>query len=155
MTRFLFAWLFVGTAMIGAATAYGDEALEEAIRKDRQMIEGTWRVIALEVNGNVSNEADARKLVVTNGSDGTWSLAVDGKEIAHGTSEIDPTKTPKTLDFTITEGDAKGKEFLGIYELGEKTRRMCFAGEGMERPKEFASPAGSGQILLRFEREPK
>jgi uncharacterized protein (TIGR03067 family) len=155
MRRLLFGLLFVGTAMIGAATARGDDALEEAIKKDRQMIEGTWRAVELQVNGNASNEADAKKFVVVNGSDGTWSLTLDGKEIARGTSEFDPTKTPKTLDFTITDGDSKGKQFLGIYELGEKTRRMCFAEEGKERPKEFASPPGSGQVLLRFEREAK
>jgi uncharacterized protein (TIGR03067 family) len=60
---------------------------------------------------------------------------------------------PKSLDFTPTEGDAKGQLFLGIYELGEKNRRMCFAPTGKERPSEFSSSRGSGHILLTFERE--
>jgi uncharacterized protein (TIGR03067 family) len=76
---------------------------------------------------NDAKEEDARKLSVVNGSDGTWRLLSEGKEISKGTSTIDPTKKPKSLDFTTTEGEEKGKPYLGVYELGEKTRKMCFA----------------------------
>ena len=84
------------------------------------------------MNGNKDGEEDARKLSVVNGSDGTWRLISEGKEISKGTSTIDPTKKPKPLDFTMTEGERKGKQYLGIYELGEKTRKMCFAPPGKE-----------------------
>jgi uncharacterized protein (TIGR03067 family) len=90
---------------------------------------------------------------VVNGSDGTWTLRSDDKEMNKGTSTIDPRKKPKTIDFTITEGEGKGNEHLGIYELGEKTRKLCFASPGKERPTEFSSAPGSGQILVTFERE--
>jgi uncharacterized protein (TIGR03067 family) len=85
-------------------------------------------------------------------SDGTWSIHTDDKVIK-GTSTIDPTKKPKTIDFTPTEGDGKGELHLGIYELGEKTRKLCFAPPGKDRPTEFSSMAGSEQILVTFERE--
>ena len=35
-------------------------------------------------------EEDAKKLTVVNGSDGTWNLRSEGKEISKGTSTIDP-----------------------------------------------------------------
>lgn len=103
------------------------------------------------MNGNKAGEEDARKLSVVNGSDGTWRLFSEGKEISKGTSTIDPTKKPKPLDFTTTEGE--GKQYLGIYELGEKTRKMCFVPPGKERPTEFTTTAGSEHILVTFERE--
>ncbi len=133
--------------------AWADDAKDEAIRKDHKLIEGTWKIIALEVNGNKAKEEDARKLTVVNGSDGTWVLYSEDKEVTRGTSTIDPTKKPKTIDFMATEGNDKDKKHLGIYELGEKTRKLCFAAPGKERPSEFSSPADSGIILAVFERE--
>jgi uncharacterized protein (TIGR03067 family) len=126
---------------------------DDAIKKDRKQIEGTWRVVALEANGNKAMEEDVKKLTVVNGADGTWSLVSEGSQISKGTSTIDPTKKPKTIDFTPTEGEAKGKLHLGIYELGEKTRKLCFAAPGKDRPAEFASMPGSEHILVTFERE--
>ncbi len=61
-------------------------------------------------------------------------------------------KTPKTLDFTPTEGDDAGKQYFGIYELGENNRKMCFAPLGKGRPSDFSSSPGSEHICLTFER---
>lgn len=135
------------------ASAFADDATNQAIQRDRNQISGTWRVVALIVNGESMMEQDARKFTVVNGSDGTWSLRSEGREIGKGTSTFDPTKNPKTIDFTSTEGEDAGREFLGIYELGENTRRMCFAPLGKERPIEFSSTPGSEHICLTFERE--
>jgi uncharacterized protein (TIGR03067 family) len=143
--------LVVGSFLTSLATA--DDAKDEAIKKDRRQIEGTWRIVALEVNGNKANEEDAKKLSVVNGTDGTWSLLSEGNEISKGNSTFDPTKKPKAIDFTPTEGEGKGNQYLGIYELGDKTRKMCFAPPGKGRPTEFVSSAGSEIILLTFERE--
>ena len=98
------------------------------------------------------SEADARKLTVVNGSDGTWSLRSEGNEISRGTSTFDPTQKPKHIDFTPTIGDVKDKLHLGIYELGDDVRKLCFAPAGEDRPRGFSSESGSGNILVRFER---
>ena len=138
MRNSFFGFLVVGvllTAIVAIASA-GD-AKDEAIKKDRKQIEGTWRVVALEVNGNKVKEEDAKKLTVVNDSDGTWSLRSEDKEVS-GTSTIDPTKKTKTIDFTVTEGEGKGNQYLGIYELGEKTRKLCFAEPEKGRPTEFS-----------------
>jgi uncharacterized protein (TIGR03067 family) len=129
------------------------DAKDEAIKKDRKQIEGTWRLVALEVDGNKAKEEDAKKLTVVNGSDGTWSLRSEDKEISKGTSTIDPTSKPKTIDFIPTEGQGKGNQYAGIYESGEKTRKLCFAPVGKDRPTEFSSMPGSHYILVVFERE--
>jgi uncharacterized protein (TIGR03067 family) len=147
-------FLVVGALLtvIGALAA-ADDAKDEAIKKDRKQIEGTWRAVSLEVNGEKFKEEDAKALTVVNGADGSWSLRDQGDERSKGTSTIDPTKNPKTIDFTTTIGDDKGKLCFGIYELGEKTRKLCFAPPGMERPTEFSSKTGSGHYLVTFERE--
>ena len=154
MRRSLFGLLVVGALLTAmAAIASADDAADEAIKKDRKQIEGTWRVVALVVNGNAVPEEDAKKLTVVNSADGTWSLRSEDQEIGNGTSTIDPTKKPKTIDFTPTDGEGKGKKHLGIYELGDKTRKLCFAPSGRERPAELSSTPGSENTLITFERE--
>lgn len=146
--------LLVGVLLTVIATiAPADDATDEAVKKDRKQIEGTWRAIALVVDGNTVMEEDARKLIVINGSDGTWSLRSEGKDISKGTSTIDPTKKPKTIDFLATEGEGKDNAYLGIYEIGENTRKLCFAPTGKARPIEFSSTPGSEHVLITFERE--
>lgn len=138
-------------AMPGLTRA--DDAKDQATRKDRQLLEGTWRIVGLEINGNKAMDEDARKLTVVNGPGETWSLLSEGKEVAKGTNSLNPTTKPKTIDFTITEGGGKGNVHLGIYELGEKSRKLCFAPVGKDRPSEFKSTAANEQILVTFERE--
>ena len=98
-------------------------------------------------------EADIRKLSVINGTDGTWTLRVDGKAIASGTSTFDPQANPKTIDFTPENGETKGELYLGIYELGPQVRRLCFAPPGKPRPEAFQTRMGDGRILVTFERQ--
>jgi uncharacterized protein (TIGR03067 family) len=152
-----YALFALGSSLVLAVTAAltAADAKDEAIKKDRKKYEGTWQVVALEVDGNKANEEDAKKITVINEADGKWAIEVEGKVVARGTSEIDPTKKPKTVDLTMTEGDDKGKTFLGIYEFGDDTRKVCLAQAGKDRPTEFAVPAGSGHILAVLKRVKK
>lgn len=155
MSRFLAGCLYTGTMFIVIGGLAGaDDPREQAIRKDRKQIAGTWRALALEVNGDVAAKEDARKITVVNGPDGSWSIRSDDQEISRGTSTIDPLENPKTIDITVTEGDGAGNLYLGIYELGENTRKLCFAPSGEKRPTDFYSAPGSQHIFVTFEREP-
>ena len=154
MKRLYLITFALGSLLLGVGfLAAADDAKQDAIKKDRKKYEGTWRVTSLEINGNKSTEEDAKKITVVNKADGTWILQVDGGKITEGTSEIDPTKNPKTIDFMETEGDNKGKIVLGIYELGDDARKLCYAEPGKERPSDFSAPAGSGRVLVEFKRE--
>ena len=148
---------FIGLLVVGFLltpfAAIADDSKDEAIKKDRKQIEGTWRIVALEADGKKAMEEDAKKLTMVNGPDGTWSLRSEDKEISKGISTFDPTTKPKSIDFTPTEGEGKGDQNLGIYEIGENTRTMCFAPPGKDRPTEFSSKPGSQRILIMFQRE--
>lgn len=141
--------LFIG-GIAFSTIAYADDAQD-----DMQRIEGTWIITELVVNGNRVKEEDFQKIRVVNGADGTWSLRVEGKEISRGTNVFDPKMTPKTIDFYPTDGEGKNNKYLGIYELGENTRKLCFVEAGKTRPNEFSSEAGSDRILITFERMKK
>jgi len=125
---------------------------EEATKNDHLAIEGTWRAISLEVNGNPVGADDVKKITTENGRDGEWTLLVDGKDVAEGTSTIDPTVTPKTIDFKTTKGNNAGQTSFGIYEMSGKIRKLCIAEQGKPRPADFSATAGSGRMLVVFER---
>jgi uncharacterized protein (TIGR03067 family) len=146
--------LSIGLVLVGGLVLAGD-AKDEAIKKERKKYEGTWQVVSLEVDGNKASEEDAKKITVINEANGKWRIEIDGKVVSQGTSEIDPTKKPKTVDLTETEGDNSGKTSLGIYELEDDTRKVCVARTGEKRPTEFAAPAGSGNILAVLKRMKK
>jgi uncharacterized protein (TIGR03067 family) len=145
--------LAVAGLLIAMATfATADDAKDEAIKKDRKQMEGTWRATALIVNGETFTQENANALTVVNGADGTWIIRDRGTEKSKGTSTIDPTKSPKNIDITPSGGQDKGVTYLGIYELGENTRKVCIAKSGKEQPTEFSSKPGSEYILVIFER---
>ena len=148
---FLFALLCLG-GLVGF-TAAADKDKEEAIKQERTRYKGTWRVILLQVDGELADEKEAKKIIVVNAPDGRWTVVADGEKIGTGTSQIDPTKKPKTIDFTPTEGVEKGKVLLGIYEIKENCRKLCYAEAGKDRPTEFSSKPGSGHVLVIFQRE--
>ncbi|MFM8933979.1 MAG: TIGR03067 domain-containing protein [Gemmataceae bacterium] len=124
----------------------------EAIRQDHAMIQGKWKVTRLIDDGKESHDHDLHKIFVINGNDGSWSLVADGKPIAKGPSNIDPTAKPKTIDFHIIEANGKRVDFQGIYELGAIKRKICFASRDKGRPKTFEAPKGTGRILVEFEK---
>jgi len=148
-------WLMLGCTVSIAGLVAAAEDKEPAIKHDRSLYRGTWRAVSLQVDGKMAADQDTKKLTVINRDGGLWSLLSEGKEISAGTSEIDPTKTPKTIDFVPSMGSDKGKLYQGIYALLGDHRKLCFAPPGKPRPLEFSSKPGSGVILVAFEREKK
>jgi hypothetical protein len=61
----------------GVFVVAADKDKEQAIKQERKKYEGTWRVIFLQVDGNQASDKDAKKIVVVNQADGTWSVRVE------------------------------------------------------------------------------
>ncbi len=130
--------------------AHGDES--DAVARDQAAYAGTWRVVTIEADGT-PQPAREQNIVVVNRADGSWTMTIDGREASSGTSKIDPLATPAEIDIEITVGDGAGSKLLGIYEIEQDRRRLCFRGGGEWRPREFTTVAGSKAVLVTFERE--
>ena len=61
--------------------------------------------------------------------------------------KIDPSKNPKTIDFTIKAGDTEGVS-RGIYKLEGDTLTLCRTVGDIERPKEFKTTAEAGFLVV-------
>jgi uncharacterized protein (TIGR03067 family) len=133
------------TLLIAAASVAlaPDTPVDEA-KKELERIQGTW---VTELGGE-------KVLLVCTGD--KYVQKVGDVEVEKGTHKLDPTKKPKTMDITVTEGDAKGLLQLAIYELEGDTLKICANQAGdKERPKEFSTKEGGGRILVVLKREKK
>ena len=147
------AVMFVVIAAASASALAADK--EEVIKADRALLAGEWRVVSVEANGNTNTDPVVARVTVVNRLDGTWSLLSNGKIIAEGTSTIDPTTSPKTIELKSSRGsveNARGTHSRGIYEVHETTRRLCFVPVDKPLPESFAGGRETGQILVTFER---
>jgi uncharacterized protein (TIGR03067 family) len=118
-------------------------------KKEIDQLEGKWVVLSAERDGKAW---DAMKGAVrVNTGDKYVLTPKEGKAIP-GAMKIDPSKKPKTMDMSPTEGNFKDKTLLGIYEVDGDTLKICFAEPGKERPTEFTSKAGVVLVIHKREK---
>jgi uncharacterized protein (TIGR03067 family) len=123
-------------------------------KTDKERLQGAWRPTSGERGGAVQEEAKEH-LLIFEGS--TFTIKRGDQQLMKGTFTLDPSQTPKTIDMKITEGrrdEDKGKEVHGIYELTKDSLKWCTASPGSkDRPMEFATKAGSKEMLVVLKRE--
>ncbi len=128
------------------------DAPEEAVKKERDKLKGTWTMTLYEANGQKPFGEDMlQSVIMTFDPNGNFKIDAGGMTIEAKT-KIDPTKHPKTIDFTFTDGQLKGKTGLGIYELSDDTLKLCRAAPDKSRPSEFSAKAGSELTLTAYKR---
>ncbi len=129
-----------------------DDSNKEPVDMDYTKLEGTWRVVSLEVEGTKIPEKTIKDS----------RLLIKGKEFTmkekiatyRGNFIIDPSKKPKTIDMKFTEGPEKGNTSLGIYELEGHDLKLCLTITAKDRPAEFSAKPRSGlgfEVLKREE----
>jgi uncharacterized protein (TIGR03067 family) len=124
-------------------------------KKELAKLAGSWSMAELHWNGKdmTGNPKVAFRfvfkddVVIVEGSDAVR------KEYARLKVKIDPTTTPKIMDFTVAAGVQKDAVLEGIYELKGDQLRICAKVFGQDRPGEFASPEGSSIVLLTLKRQ--
>jgi uncharacterized protein (TIGR03067 family) len=134
----------VGFVASGGSGTLADEKadLEKEVRK----FKGTWTIESSETGGKKLPADELKGFIVT--FDGDKHTVKKGDEVIQvGTQELDPSKSPKTITVTMTEGPNKGTVMLGIYEFDGDTLKVCFDPEGKKRPTEFKSAPGSPNFV--------
>lgn len=104
-------------------------------------IEGTWLLVALEMDGKRDTTSkNVNNVSLVFGPDGKYAIKPKGFEFS-GTYKVVATKTPAWLDITV--GD---KTVVALYELRSDTLRVCES-EGPTRPVDMGfSQCAKGTI---------
>jgi uncharacterized protein (TIGR03067 family) len=132
-------FLIASVAGVGA----GDKDAE----KDLKKFQGTWTFEFIESGGKVIPPDNFKGMTVT--FEGDKYVVKKGDEVMTAARQkLDPSKSPKALDVTVTEGLNKGTVILGIYEISDDTLKVCFDPEGKKRPTEFKGGPGAQTFVV-------
>jgi uncharacterized protein (TIGR03067 family) len=146
MKRLLLALSVMG--LVAADELGGDDAAKKELEK----LQGTWTMAALEVDGKPVPEEKLKSSTLTIKGD---KYIIKVKDDTHETIiNLDPTKKPKEMDMTFTEGANKDKVLKGIYELDGDTFKICRALlPDKDRPTEFGTWPDKGVFLVTWKRQ--
>ena len=132
--------------ILGFSASAGWAEDEPDVENELKKFQGAWTIESSEFGGQ-KLPADQLKVFVVIYDGAKHTVKAGDKVVQVGTQKIDPSKSPKTIDVTMTECPSKGAVMLGIYEFDGDTMKACFDAEGKKRPTEFKSPAGSMTFL--------
>jgi uncharacterized protein (TIGR03067 family) len=145
----------VGYAFSLPALLADDAKLPQDAADNPKLFEGSWKVVALEVNGRKAPPEALQGM--------RWSFHgsevqfVDSAEKAPSKAsvKIDPGKTPKHIDLIGLEEPYKSKSMQGIFKMEKGRLVICLrtaeaAKKG--RPREFMTEADSGLGMITLER---
>jgi len=140
----------IGLASLAATFATAQDT--NAIKKDMAALQGKWSMVSGSADGQpMPEEIRAQMKRVCIGDEVT--VRMGSQTFLKAKFTVDPSKSPKTIDYEMTEGFTKGKKQLGIYELEGDTFKACFAAPGEERPADFASKSGDHRTLSVWKRQ--
>jgi len=115
-------------------------------------LQGTWRVVALEVDGTrVARHAITAARVVVEGS--RFESVGMGARYG-GTLLLGSGHSPRELELRFDRGPHAGLTSFGICDLAHDTWLLCLGLVGRPRPRRFATTTGSGHALQVLQRIP-
>jgi uncharacterized protein (TIGR03067 family) len=118
-------------------------------KKEMKKLSGTYVMVSGESRAEKLSEERIKesKMII----EGEKYTATFGGDSVMGTLKVDPTKTPKQIDAT----DSEGKTILGIYKFDKDQFTVCFAPPDQERPKEFSTKVGTGDFIHVWKKKAK
>ncbi len=126
------------------------KSAKKQIKPDIEILQGTWSITELEVDGNKMPDSmlGGSQITVKRSKFDTVSMGASYS----GVLTLDESAKPKTFDLKFTDGPEKGNTNLGIYELSGDTWTLCLATRGKVRPNTFATKPGTGIALETLKR---
>jgi uncharacterized protein (TIGR03067 family) len=122
-------------------------------KKDLDMMQGTWIMHALEINGKDSNAIDNTFLIVKKDE---YRTKVKDREVPGFRLVLDPSKDPKWIDMIKTETDGTEQVYKGIYSLEKGVFKVCRGVVAtQERPSQFATWPDTGYFVVTWKKQAK
>jgi uncharacterized protein (TIGR03067 family) len=135
---------------IGLAACILLVGADDKQKKESDPLTGTWKVVSLVADGQESDRAKGTLFVYKDGTVTRKSPRGEQKS----TYKLDTSKKPATIDMTAQGGQRDGMTSKGILEVKGDDLKLCIAFmPDAERPKAFASEAGSGNVLIVLKKD--
>src|SRR5262245_9511542 len=115
----------VGFAASASSGTLADDKAD--LEKEVKKFQGAWTIESSVTGGKELPADDLKGFIVT--FEGDKHTVKNGDRVIQvGTQKLDPSKSPKAIDVTMTEGPNKGAVMLGIYEFDGDTLKACLGG---------------------------
>jgi RNA polymerase sigma-70 factor (ECF subfamily) len=135
--------LLVVAATVGmGAAALIHAQKEDPATKELERLQGTWVAVSAERQGKEVPEEKVKeaKITLVISMDKFTLKTARGTGELKGTLKIDPTRQPKTMDWSaLRPEDKNAVNAKGIYQLDGDTLRFCYGGQ--DRPSKFKTKA--------------
>jgi uncharacterized protein (TIGR03067 family) len=140
-----FAWMLFLPLLVAPPALAADVVTEEPT------LYGAWTAISAERDGTAASELIGHRIAF----DGDrFHIRKENTVLYGGRFATNHEESPAQIDLAVEEGEAKGQDWVGIYKIENDVLTICdnAPDRSARRPREFASPKGSGHVCLSFKR---
>jgi uncharacterized protein (TIGR03067 family) len=141
---------FFAIVLLPVTFALAEESDE--VKKDMAVLQGEWKMVSGSSDGQPMPQEMLKQMKRIFKAD-ELTVMMGAQTFFKAKITLDPSKTPKAINYDMTEGPTKGKKQLGIYELEGDTFKACFSPPDAERPADFTSKAGERRTLSVWKRQ--
>jgi uncharacterized protein (TIGR03067 family) len=123
---------------------------DRAAAKELKSLAGSWKLVAVEAEGQAIPKGDLPAISFTLLPDGTSTVRTPDGEF-QTKSVLDPAKTPRTLDIEYLGGPLKGQKQYGVYKVEGDRWTVCSTppgGKPEDRPRGFDSKTAKGTLVV-------
>jgi uncharacterized protein (TIGR03067 family) len=147
-------WVITSVLMVLAFWTCGiadDPAPPPSVKDELQLLQGSWQVTLWEENGKSLTAKESKERSVFYG--GNVFIFRKGEKVYQaGAIQIDPSKTPRTMNLSVKEGEGQDGVLLGIYSYEDDTLKLCFDPTGQSRPGSFKSDNKNGFSVVTLKK---
>jgi len=116
---------------------------------DQRALQGDWTMVSASVNGATYPNTTGTRHVVGD----TTTVMVNGELLLRAIFTLDPSASPKSIDYSVIGGALEGAHLVGIYRLDDSTLTFCMTSPGGTRPTAFETETGDGRTCTEWRRE--
>lgn len=135
---------------MAAGSMIAQPSRQDLVKKDMDEIQGTWKLIALEADGQQAPAEIVATLRLVF-KDDTLTFTPGEPSFTNYKFKLGPTTTPASITMIHAGGTHQGEAEMGIYLLDGDHLKICVGAAG-KVPKEFTARANSGQGMYSLER---
>ena len=137
--------LLAGLLCFSAELSVESSAPERTSALELAKLQGTWVMVSMEIKSRKIPDARIQRYQLSIKED-VWKVNTSGRDTATYKLRLDPTVSPKQIDFLpMSGGEAVSR---GVYELKGDMLTVCRTVGEKDRPTEFKTSEAVGILVV-------